>query len=52
MVTNLKILYQNRLISDLLVVPKVVLDSVWTVADLATRMPIHQSWDNPAILYL
>lgn len=52
MVADLKILYQNGLIYNLLVVPIVVLDSVCIAADLATRMPIHQSWDNPVILYL
>ena len=52
MVADLKIFYQNGLISNLLLVPKVVLHSVWSAADLATRMPIHQSWVNPTILYL
>lgn len=51
MVADLEILYQNGLFCNLLVIPNVFLDSVCTTANLATRMPIHQSWDDPAILY-
>ena len=51
LIANLEFLYQCGLFCNLLVVPKFVLDFVNAGANLATRMPIHQSWVNPTILY-
>ena len=43
-------LQQNGLVSKLCFVPKAVLGSVCHLLDMATRMPIHQGWSNPALL--
>ena len=51
LIVDLEFLYQYGLFCNLLVVPKFVLDFVYAGANLATRMPIHQSWVNPTILY-
>ena len=43
LIADLEFLYQNGLLCKLLVVHNVVLDFVYFAANLATRMPIHQS---------
>ena len=50
LIADLEFLYQNGLLCKLLVVPKVVLDFIYFATNLATRMPIHQSWVDPTIL--
>ena len=50
MIADLLSLQQNGLVSKLCFVPKAVLGSVCHLLDMATRMPIHQGWSNPALL--
>lgn len=49
-IADLKFLHQNGLTFNLYLVSKVVLDPVWFVVNMATRMPIYQCWYNPTIL--
>lgn len=41
MIANLNFLHQNGLTSNLYLVSKVVLDPVWSVANMATRLPMQ-----------
>ena len=50
MMADISFFQQNGLTSKLFLVPKVVIDQVWSVAYMATRLPIHQCWHNPTIL--
>ena len=50
MMADISFLQQNGLTSKLYLVPKVVIDQVWSVAYMATRLPIHQCWHDPTIL--
>ena len=50
MMTYLSFLHQNGLDSKMLFIPKVDINSVCSVANMATRVLIHQCWSSPAIL--
>ena len=50
MMADLSFLHQNGHASKMFLVPKVILDSVCSVANMATRVPIHQCWSSLAIL--
>ena len=50
MVTDLNHLDQNGLVWKLILIPRIVVSSVRTVANMATKMPMHQCWFNPAVL--
>ena len=50
MVEDLNHLKQNGLNWKLILVPRLVINSVRIVANMATMMPMHQCWSNPAFL--
>ena len=49
MMADLSSLHQNGFVLKMLFVPKVVINSVCYVANIATTMPFHQCWSRPAI---
>ena len=48
---DLDFLNYNGFCCDVLLVPKLVVKSVWSVANLACQMPLNCSWFNPAVVY-
>ena len=47
---DLDFLNQNELCCDVYLMPKLVVNSVWSVANLACQMPLNCSWFNPAVV--
>ena len=50
MVADVLALQQHGLVFKVLFVSRTILSNVYSLADLATRVPIHHSWVHPAIL--
>ena len=47
---NLDFLNHNGFCCDVFLVPKLVVNSVWSVANLACQMPLNCSWFNPTVV--
>lgn len=50
MVADVLALQQHGLVCKALFVPRAILNLVYCIADLATRIPVHHSWVHPTIL--
>ena len=47
---DLEFLNQNGLCCDVYLVPKLVVNFVWSVAKLACQIPLNYSWFSPAVV--
>ena len=50
MVTDVLNLQQHGFTCKAFFVPRHILNTVYGLADFATRVPVHQSWVHPALL--